>query len=313
MQGLSRTCLLWLAGFVALVAGAYVYFRGLHGETKFLWPATIAMAIFLTLVISYAFGIATSLGERRILKAALAGERPGDGRWTAISGHIQSARPLRAPISGGQSVFYRYEIAGRTGGNRDHSTIATHYEGKALAPSVITTTSGTYRLLAVPALEGGAVDVEDAVAVENARAYIASTEFETRDIPKEMATGVVKEWTDDDGEFRVDRKGSDPEEPLERCSLSEWSVLNGEMVCVFGLYSETRGGIVPHSNWSKQARLLKGSGEAGLGTLSKRVILYTFGIAIFAAAAWALVHFYELKVPDDEAAVHSLIAAAATR
>jgi hypothetical protein len=92
------------------------------------------------------------------------------------------------------------------------------------------------------------------------------------------------------------------------------------MVCVFGLYSETRGGIVPHANWSKQARLLKGSGEAGLGTLSKRVILCTFGIAIF-AAAWALVHFYEIKVPDEEArgapeariARHSLIAAAATR
>ncbi|MHB0969637.1 MAG: hypothetical protein ACYC7A_13500 [Thermoanaerobaculia bacterium] len=307
MQALSRSCLLWTVAFIALVAGAYFYFRGLHGETKFLWPATIALAIFLMLVLSYATGIVMSLGERRILKAALAGERPADGRWAAISGHIQSARPLRAPISGLQCVFYRYEIDGRSGSG-DHSQTVTYYEGKALAPSVITTNTGTYRLLAVPTLEGNAVDVEDELALRSVEEYIGVTAFETPQLPKDARTGVVKEWTDDDGEFRVDLKRGEPEVPLERCSFSEWSVPNGEMVCVFGLYSESRGGIVPHPNWSRQARLLKGSGEAGLGTLTKRVFLYTLGILIFTAAAWALVHFYELKVQDQVAGAWWLVA-----
>jgi hypothetical protein len=307
MQGLSRSCLLWSVAFAALVAGAYFYFRGLHGETKFLWPATIATAVFLMLAVSYATGIVMSLGERRILKAALAGERPADGRWAAISGHIQSARPLRAPISGVQSVFYRYEIDGKHMSGND-SQIVTYYEGKALAPSVITTTTGTYRLLAVPTLEGGGVEVENEVAIRNAQEHIDTTTFETPALSKEERTGVVKEWTDDDGEFRVDFKRSEPEVPMERCIFSEWSVPNGEMVCVFGLYSESRGGIVPHPNWSKQARLLKGSGEAGLGALTKRVFLYALGIIVFTAAAWALVHFYELKVPDQVAGAWWLVA-----
>ena len=58
----------------------------------------------------------------------------------------------------------------------------------------------------------------------------------------------------------------------------------------FGLFSEQRGGLVPHPNWSKETRLMKGEPEEVIRALRKRIIRYVIG-GIIALGAGAGVLF----------------------
>ena len=100
--------------------------------------------------------------------------------------------------------------------------------------------------------------------------------------------------TDDDGMFRVDKGGmADVEVDLADCTLSERHIKQGETVCAFGLYSAARGGLIPHPNWAKQARLMRGDVTAVAAQLRTRMIKYVFGIVIFGGAAFGIVKLYE--------------------
>lgn len=291
MKGCSRTCLLWLLVFAALFAGAWAWVDRLGGDRRYFWGAVIGLAVCGVLVISFVYGVFQALAERRSLSAAITGERPQDGAWAVISGQIRSSRPLVAPMSGEPVVYYEYSVGDweSQGSKRTH---VGFYEGKALAPSVITGVSGSYRLLTVPQVENPIQDLDVEAAHRHAAEYIASTQFHVADSTREISESVNSELTDDDGEYRYDRSRGKPPQGLEHCDITESRLRNGETVCVFGLYSEARGGIVPHPNWANKARVMIGSAEDVAARLGKRMFGYLVAAIVFGAIGYGIVVMY---------------------
>jgi hypothetical protein len=103
---------------------------------------------------------------------------------------------------------------------------------------------------------------------------------------------VNEESTDDDGNFRMDRRGSELDVDLATLTLEERHIRDGETVCAFGLYSQQRNGIVPNPNWAKQTRIMKGNPETVADRLRSRMIKYAIGIVCFSAAAYGVVRLY---------------------
>lgn len=291
MKGCARTCLLWLLGWAAAAYAFYFYFVTLHDFGPPMYFASIGTGLCVIVSIGYALGIGTAHRERKMLLDAVSGTPPPDGQWVAVSGTIRSLDPLRAPISGKDAVAYQYKISRseRTGKN---TTEVTYFDGKALAPSTISTRQGTVRLLAVPSLDVEPEAVPNSEAVSNAREYVRQTHFQSSETPKER-TNVEEESTDDDGQYRLDKRYSTRELDLtDGFRFEERAIRNGETVCAFGLYSTTRSGLVPHPNWAKQTRLMRGGAEAVADQLRKRILRYFTGIVIFSAIAYGIVRFY---------------------
>jgi hypothetical protein len=235
--------------------------------------------------------------ERSMLLGAMVGQPPKDGEWVAVSGTIRSNDPLRTPVTGVPAVAYEYDlyrIETRSSGRSSSTTKHSYYEGKALAPSTIATRQGAVRLLAVPTLDIPNEEIKTEAGTNNARQYVSETTFQTFSTPKGAKVGMEQEMTDDDGSFRVDKRGmQDVEVDLADCTLSERYIKQGETVCAFGLYSASRGGLIPHPNWAKQARLMRGDATAGAAQLRTRMIKYVFGIVIFGGAAFGVVKLYQ--------------------
>jgi hypothetical protein len=293
MKGCARTCLLWLLGWGAAAYAFYYYFINLRDfGTPMYWASAIA-GLGVVCTISYALGIGTAYRERKMLTEAVAGTPPPDGQWAAVSGTIHSMSSLTAPISGKDSVTYEYKIYRIERHGRDSSNI-TYFDGKALAQSTISTRQGTVRLLSVPSF----TDIEAETipwqqAMENAKAYVASTDFVMRSQDK---NAVEEESTDDDGQYRRDRRHSDDEVDLaDDFRFEEKRIGQGEQVCAFGLYSRERGGLIPHPNWARQTRLMRGDAAAVAGQLRARMIKYCIGMFIFAGIAYGIVRLYQYK------------------
>jgi hypothetical protein len=167
----------------------------------------------------------------------------------------------------------------------------THFEGKGLIPSTIATRTGTVRLLSVPLFDFPGEDLDLDKAFLHAREYIARTTFETDATPKDQRAGTMeKESADDDGNFRVDKRSKNAMEvPIDSCHLEEKHIKQNEMVCAFGLYSAARSGLIPHPNWAKQTRVMRGDAETGARLLRNRMLKYLIGIAVFGAAIGGIV------------------------
>jgi hypothetical protein len=128
--------------------------------------------------------------------------------------------------------------------------------------------------------------------------YVSETAFQTMGTPRSQKIGMEHEMTDDDGQFRVDKRlDEDPPVDIADCSLTERFIKQGETVCAFGLYSAARGGLIPHPNWAKQARLMRGDATAVAGQLRSRMIKYVFGILIFGGATFGIVKLYAHYAP----------------
>jgi hypothetical protein len=291
MKGCARTCVLWLLGLAAAVAGFYFYLIRFGRLDPGIWWASGGAAVCTMLVVSYIVGIFGTSKERRVLLASLSGEPPVDGQWTAVSGQISSSSPLTAPLSGLTAVVYEYKIYRMERSGKSTSEVM-YYEGKGLAPSTISTRRGGVKLLAVPTLEVDNAKLRHMQTVENARAYIDSTAFTAKVSMKEARKSTTEEMTDDDGMYRSDFQGSDLQVGLDECEFREKSIANGETICAFGLYSQSRGGLVPHENWAKQARIMRGDATSVAGKLMKRVIWYAVGVMFFGAAVYGIVQIY---------------------
>jgi hypothetical protein len=291
MKGCARTCLLQLLGWAAFSVGFYVYLRRTGELVPQLYWASAGAGLCVALSIGYAMGITQAARERRSLLEAATGAPPADGEWVAVSGRIQSTESLRGPLSDENVVVYEYRIH-RTEGSGKSRSDTNVWSGKALVPSIIATRHGSVRLLAVPALTDIAPARLPPSAADNARSYVAATEFVSPQTAKERTAVTEGEWTDDDGNYRLDRGGNRDDVDPGECSLEEKHIRNGETVCAFGLYSQQRGGIIPHSNWAKQMRVMRGDAITVAGDLRTRMIKYSFGVLIFGAAAYGVVYFY---------------------
>ena len=294
MKGCARSCLLWLAGWAAASAAFYIYLQRFTRLEPQIWWASGGAGLLAVLVWSYLFGIVTSAKERSMLLEAAVGGQPRDGKWVAVSGTIRSLNPLHTPMTNVPAVAYEYEVyrVVSSGGKNSSSTKHTYYQGKALAASTIATRQGVVRLLAVPSLnEIPKENTTTSQAIANVQEYINNTVFQTSQTPKDKRIGMAEEHADDDGSFRVDKKMDDPPE-IDQCFLDEKHIKQGEAVCAFGLYSAQRGGLVPHPNWAKQARLMRGDATAVAAQLRNRMIKYAIGVVAFAAAAYGVVILY---------------------
>jgi hypothetical protein len=292
MQGCGRSCLLQLGLWGGLAAGAYLYLRSIRDAGI----ATIVVAVVAGLLAAMAalliHGVYTSSGERKMLLAATGGTAPRDGDWVAVSGEIRSLTPVRGPLSGEPVVAYEYQITREVQMGRSRSTV-TWFEGKALSASTISTPSGAVRLLAVPRFEMEPAGLERSRAISNARAYIASTTFAPRETGKQRTDALEREWTDDDGVFRIDKRIFGAEGDLEDgFQFEERQVRQGDRVCAFGLYSEERRGIVPDLKWGRHSRIGLGGAEEMAAALRGRMVRYSVGALLLAGGAAGAVVLY---------------------
>jgi hypothetical protein len=79
------------------------------------------------------------------------------------------------------------------------------------------------------------------------------------------------------------------------CDFEERHIRNGETVCAFGLYSRERGGLVPHANWAKPTRIMRGEASVVAEQLRLRLRRWkTFAIVltVIAVAVTVLVLGY---------------------
>ncbi|HEX6641301.1 MAG TPA: hypothetical protein VF215_09315 [Thermoanaerobaculia bacterium] len=297
MKGCARSCLLWLGGWIIGAAAFYVYLQRFGVIVPGLWWAAAGAGLCTLASIAYLLAIGTSVKERAMLLGAIVGNRPKDGAWVAISGTIRSNEPLQTPITGATAVAYEYQISRdeTSSTSNTRKSKAIHYEGKALAPSTITTRQGAFRLLAVPTLDVPREHPQTPDAFARAAKYVKTTAFQTSNTPKDERIGMEQEAADDDGFFRVDKHLSDGNVDVTTCRLEERHIKQGEMVCAFGLYSVARGGLIPHPNWSRTARLMRGDATTVSDQLGNRIIKYAIGAVIFAAAAFGITKLYESK------------------
>jgi hypothetical protein len=296
MKGCARTCLLQILGWGAAAYAFYLYLAPIGTNRSAVIWGSIAAGLFTMLSLGYLMAIVTVWRERTTLLDSIAGTPFRDGQWVAVSGRIHSMNRLIAPLSGASVVAYKYRIWRREGSGKS-STDVNHFEGKALVPSTIATRQGSVRLLSVPTFDISAAPLDVENTLTHARAYIEATEFETDQTPKDQRAGTVeKESTDDDGNFRVDKQSRGAMDvPLDTCSFEEHHVKQDEAVCAFGLYSQARGGLIPHPNWAKQTRIMRGDAEAVAAQLRTRMIKYVFGVVIFGALPFAVVKFWPIN------------------
>ena len=296
MKGCARTCLLQLLGWGVVSYAFYFYLRSLGDLGAPLYWASIGAGLFTMIAIGYAWAIKDLAIERGMLLEAARGTQPEDGRWVAISGRIHSMHSLHGPLTGEDVVAYEYKISRMERSGKSSSEV-TYYDGKALVPSTISTPHGSIRLLAVPTFDVPAATFARYLdTLERAREYVAATPFQTSKTPKSEKIGMEHESTDDDGNFRVDKRWSEREVDLDGFTFEEKHIKQNEAVCAFGLYSQQRGGIIPHPNWAKQTRIMRGDAQAVANQLRTRIIKYAIGIVCFGIAAYVVVRIYAANV-----------------
>ncbi len=292
MRACAISGLLWLGGWLALSGVLMAFLQRAYGQPP---AATLGVGLLAGgigwLSAGLLWAAARAWRQRAALAEALRGQSPADGREVVIAGRLEPmGRKLTAPLDGAECLAYAYEILVDRGSGR-RRTIAPCYRGSALAPSAIQTPTGTHRLLAVPVLDGVEPEaLAGATAFAHATDYVRRTTFRRRTT---SARELEEQWSDDDGAYRADVSYVEDEAvDLASCRLVQRLVRPGAPVCVFGLYSEARGGIVPHPNWGRPTRLMVGDAArvaADLGASAVRRLV--IGLLAGAAAAGLVAAF----------------------
>jgi hypothetical protein len=287
---MKRGCIVSLLLWAGLTAAFYAFYHG-----RFPAPAdrygALAAGFFTALGIGSIRMAMQAAGDARRVSAAMSGETsmaPEDGKTMAAYGPIVPlGRPLETPFSKRKAVVYDYDIT-RTVQTSDGSNSIKDYAGLALAPCAVSSPYGQIRLLGYPLLEGfqkEAFQTEE--ALENARQYVAGTQFEEMKgfNPGAIYRSVKDILTEADGDLRKDWKIGQAEELNEDHGLFEQIVAAGEEVCAIGTYSSSLGGLVPKPSDGAQVRLVRGRPTEVVRTLRKKVASsIVWGIGITAVA-----------------------------
>jgi len=296
MKGCARTLLLQFAGFLAILGGVFLLIHGVRGTSpeKAIGPALFA-AGFAWIGLGFFVGIRKPVRERASLAACLAGRRPADGAWTGIAGTIEPVGALlRSPLTGSECVAYRYTIDLTRGAGRRRTHIV-YFEGIALVPSIVSTPAGAFRLLAVPEFDFAKEIIEPERALFHWSEHVKTATFES---PEDSRKSLAGQWTDDDGAYRSEKQHpTKAEVPIEECVFHEDLIRKGDRVYAIGLYSEARGGIVPHPNWAEITRIMKGDPESILRQLRARIVRYAIGGVVCLGASAGILAAFLSSVP----------------
>ncbi len=276
-----------LAASVMGVAAALSYHYGVE------WRAVIGVAALAGLCLWIAANLlkaaVSAWRERAALRAGISGVPPEDGRRAILVGRIE---PLgvtsRAPLSGRDCVAFTFEAYEMRLIGRTRSKVP-FCDGIALTPCTIVTRAGSFRLLAVPELDGDETALDRESALQHAIALMQTLPFDPSRKPF-ARPGIEQQGTDTDGEYRRERRHVERIEDLAKCQMSERHVERGAEVCVFGEYSAAQRAIVadPH-DWSKITRVMKGGPEAIVRQLGASVVRRTIGMLVAAGIATAIV------------------------
>jgi hypothetical protein len=226
--------------------------------------------------------------EHAAIRSGAAGVAPVDGRATVLVGTLQPlGTPLRAPLDDTPCVAYSYAISIDRGSGR-RRTVATIARGTGLTPSVVVTSTGSYKLLVVPEIEADEPTTSREQQLSRFLEYAGRTTFTPR---AGSADELLAQWDDTDGDYRSDVAYA----PLDSIATSHWILAQrhvpvGTRACVFGRYSRSQGGIV--NPLGGVARIVGGSPERVAASLrSKSVFRAGLGVA-FAAAAMTVVSMF---------------------
>jgi hypothetical protein len=270
MRGCAIHTLLLGALWLGLCAGLVLFLQQANGRppSQTVGPSLLIGGIAWIAVLQW-LAAAQAWRQRRALSRGMAGVAPTDGRQAVLVGNIQAlGATIASPFDGAPCVAYRYEITERVGFGKRASHV-THYKGVALVPCVVITPTGSHRLLAVPEIDGAVPESTRERMLAKAADYIQATTFTPRTT---SARELEERWSDTDGAYRSDVSSvENATVDLANCRLIQQHVRSGAEVCVFGLYSRARGGIVAHGNWGKPTRLVVGSADQAARLLASSV------------------------------------------
>ena len=278
MKGCARSCITGLVGLFVTIASVFFLLTTAGAKPRDAQGPAIVAGFLATLAISFVWSVREVLQHRRLLQQAMEGTAPIDGKWAGLSGTMRSNAPVTSPISAQRVVAFKYRVEESRGSGKQQ-TVVLHYEGTALASPTLSTNLGTFRLMSVPEFDMDPTSIDQQQAVRNFETYRENTKFEVHSTGKERTNSLAAEWNDDDGVFRRDIQKTEVA-TLGECRFTEQVISQGEQVCILGLYSQSRGGIVPDPSWANQTKVIRGSGESAVARLSKRAWTYT---------SWALV------------------------
>jgi hypothetical protein len=290
MRGCAIQTLLLAGCWLGLSAGLVLCLQQAYGRPP---SQTVGPSLLIGSIAWVAFlqclAAAQASRQRHALSGGMAGVPPRDGRQAVLVGQIQAlGATILTPFDGVPCVAYHYEITEHVGSGKQ-ARLVTHYKGVALAPCAVVTPAGTYRLLAVPEIDGAIPEGTRERMLARAADYIQATTFTKRST---SARELEERWSDADGAYRSDVSSVDGGTvDLANCRLIQQHVPRGAEVCAFGLYSETRGGIVANPNWGKPTRLVVGSADQAARLLASSVrTRLVVGLIVGAGAAglfWA--------------------------
>lgn len=278
-----------IQGPVAWLAIAAAISLGLQSRLGSSFPATIGVSLlgaaFVWASVGLLFSAFHRWHERASILGGVSGVAPRDGANAVLVGTIEaSGLPLRAPLDGSTCVAYAYEIKDDRGTGKQR-TISNIARGVALAPAAIVTRTGSYRLLAVPALEASEPSLTRSQMIANFERYARETTFIDK---KDAADELLAQWADADGDYRSDVAYA----RLEGIETDKWVLQQqhlppGSQVCVFGRYSAERRGIVPSA--AGTVRVIRGNPEQVAASLRSKIVTRgLLGVVLGAASAGLL-------------------------
>jgi hypothetical protein len=248
------------------------------------WAAALGAGLLTVIGLSLVF----FGGDWRLLGASSSG-MPADGQRIAVCGRLKPlTTALRAPFSHTDCVAYNYGIS-HTEWRTKTTVSVPHFAGLALTPSAVDSELGRIRILTFPIFERFGAG-SDPRWLDNARQYVETTTFEEAPEGAILSdlTSVRELVTNDSGSVRRDTRyiaGSD----LAKLDLSEMSAGMNEEVCLIGLYSAERSGVIRDT---KATRLIRGSrNDVRRLLLRERIGHMILGIVLVAIpaalVAWA--------------------------
>lgn len=233
---------------------------------------TIGIALFGGAFVWAAVGLFASAAgrwrERAMILGGASCTPPADGRQITLVGTIEPTGPaLKAPLDGSACVMYSYEIVNDSGTGKQRF-VTNVARGVALAPCRIVTQSGVYKLLVVPEIQAEVPRISNKECINHFQQYARSTTFTKGE---ESAQELLDRWRDDDGAYRSDVAFVPPgSAETNNWVTRQQHVPVGAGVCVFGLYSQAKRGIIPCA--ATPTRLICGSVDEVAARLRSQVV-----------------------------------------
>lgn len=278
----KRGCL-W--GFVAFAISAPIFFFWLRANTlpteALPWVALGAAASLAVAALNLVIA-SDVLRQRRLLSDLAA---PVEGEWRAFSGTLETARPLRGPMSASPVSFYSYSVIEPRGSAVGSPSNYTWFEGHGTAPTSLRTAFGVLPIAELPALLLPVRALPGEEALRNFLAWRESVSFTPA-----LTAGGTGTSPDPDAD-RVDIRNWTGDPDWKRAMLSETSVGPGEEVVIFAAHYAGRG-LATSPLFGRPALYRSGEVEADLAKNLRSSMSSAIFFAVVAVVAVALYQFY---------------------